>query len=72
MNGSSRPDGVLLRAATAALIRWPREDPENEAWLADGGQKIGVEIVTPVAGPAHLRSRVDGVWGDHLLGLARF
>lgn len=55
-----------------ALIAWLREHRQHEAWLADGEQRILVEVVTPIGAPAHLRSRNDGQWGDHLLALPRF
>jgi hypothetical protein len=55
-----------------ALILWLREDPEHEAWLVDGERRIAVEVVTPIDAAAHLRSRLQGEWGDHLLGLPRF
>lgn len=64
-----RSSGVT---STGALIRWLREDPENEAWVVHDGQQVAVEIVTPIGAPSYLRSRGDGAWGDHLLGLARF
>jgi hypothetical protein len=57
---------------TAALIAWLREDPEHEALLRAGEQRIAVEVVTPIGAPSHLRSRHDGQWGDHLLALPRF
>jgi hypothetical protein len=54
------------------LIVWLREDPEHEAWLTAGERRIGVEVVTPIGAPSHLRSRHDGRWSDHLLALPRF
>jgi len=54
-----------------ALIAWLREDPQHEAWLTDGEQRIPVGVVTPTGAPAHLRSRGGGQWGDHLLALPR-
>lgn len=58
--------------SSEALIAWLREDPEREASLTMGGQCVGVEVVTPIGAPGHLRSRADGQWGQHLLGLPRF
>jgi hypothetical protein len=61
--GVTAPEGV---------IRWLREDPEHEAWLVAGERRVAVEVVTPIGGPSHLRSRTDGQWGDALLKLPRF
>lgn len=57
---------------TQALIAWLREDPTHEAWLAVGEEHVRVEVVTPLGAPAHLRSRSEGQWGEHLLALPRF
>jgi hypothetical protein len=65
---SAHSSGVT---SSEALIAWLREDPEHEAWLADGEQRVAVEVVTPIGAPAHLRSRSEGRWGEHLLGLPR-
>jgi hypothetical protein len=54
-----------------ALIAWLREDAAHEAWLTDGEQRVAVEVVTPIGLSSHIRSRSEGQWGDHLLGLPR-
>ena len=58
--------------SSQALISWLRQNIEHEAWLADGERRVVVEMLTPAGAPAHLRSRSDGQWGDHLLALPRF
>jgi hypothetical protein len=54
-----------------ALIAWLRADAEHKACLVVGGRRVGVEVVTPIGAPSHLRSRLEGQWGDHLLALPR-
>lgn len=58
--------------SSEAVISWLAEHTEHEVWLADGERRVAVEVVTPAGAPAHLRSRQDGQWGDHLLALPRF
>lgn len=55
-----------------ALIAWLREDDANIAWIEDGEQRVAVKVLTPIGAPAHLRSRSDEAWGEHLLALPRF
>jgi hypothetical protein len=57
---------------SAALIDLLGKTREHEVWVRDGGQRVAVEVVTVSGGRAYLRSRYDGQWGAHLLGLARF
>lgn len=57
--------------SSEALMAWLREDPQHEAWLTVGGQRVGVEVVTPIGAPPYLRSRSEGKWGDHLLAVPR-
>jgi hypothetical protein len=67
-------EGVSSSGLTTsqALMAWLREDAEHEAWLTAGGRRVGVEVVTPIGAPSHLRSRTaEGRWGDHLLALPR-
>ena len=59
-------------ASRRALVNWLSASAENEAVVIEGTVVWQIAVVTPDHEPPYLRTRVEGVWTDHLLALPTF
>ncbi len=61
-------DGNSGDNTRAQIVSWI-ENKGGEAYVDEGGRRVGVFVVTPDAGSKYLRTCADGVWKNNLLAL---
>jgi hypothetical protein len=79
-HGHEHITNVMWRCATTsvghttaqAIVEWLSATGESEVVVADGADWVCVTVARPLDQPPYIRTRIDGVWTDHLLSLPTF